>query len=224
MLPLSVDKEPELAGEGQMFFTFCQIPTRLLLPVYRRSCYIFRMPTLGGAQKNSSRHTLGAKEIVMRCLLILQLFVLTAACSLTLCWSAAAQTPVLAANDEKAIREIVQKYVAAREASDPKAIEALFTKDADQLVSDGTHRKGREELVRGMLESSKKTGGQRSITVESIRPLTEGVAVVDGRYVQTGLAGGSQRDMRTTLILIREAAGWRIAAIRNMLPAPSVGK
>lgn len=159
----------------------------------------------------------------MRRLSIHLAFVLVSTCGMIWCSPATAQEPI-SAKDEKAIREIVQKYVASREASNPKAIEALFTKDADQLVSDGTYRKGRDELVRGMLESSKKTGGQRSITVESIRPLTENVAIVNGRYLQTGLAGGTQRDMRTTLILIREAAGWRIAAIRNMLPAQASAK
>jgi uncharacterized protein (TIGR02246 family) len=158
----------------------------------------------------------------MRRLLMDPVFVVAAACGMTLCSPAAAQGPVLAAKDDVAIRDIVQKYVAAREASDPKAIEVLFTKDADQLVSDGTYRKGRAELVRGMLDSSKKSGGQRSISVESIRLLTESVAVVDGRYLQTGLVGAAQRDMRTTLMLIREGGGWRIGAIRNMLPAPAV--
>jgi len=139
-------------------------------------------------------------------------------------FSSATAQDALSPKDDKTIRAIVQKYVAAREASDPKAIEALFTKDADQLVSDGTYRKGRDALVRGMLESSKKTGGQRSITVETIRPLTENVVMVDGRYLQTGLTGGTQRDMRTSLVLVREADGWRIAAIRNMLPAAAAAK
>jgi uncharacterized protein (TIGR02246 family) len=123
--------------------------------------------------------------------------------------------------DEAAIRGVVQKYVDAREAEDPKAIEALFTSDADQLVSDGTWRKGREALVRGMLESSRRTGGRRAIAVESVRLLAPEVAMVDGRYRQTGLAEGKGREMWTTITLKREADGWRIAAIRNMLPAAS---
>ncbi len=159
----------------------------------------------------------------MRGLEIHRLFVMVPAFGIVLSSPAAAQGP-LSAKDDKAVRDVVQKYVAAREASDPRALEALFTKDADQLVSDGTYRKGRAELVRGMLESSKKTGGQRSITVESLRPLTENVVLVNGRYLQTGLAGGTQRDMRTTLILVREAGEWRIAAIRNMLPASASAK
>jgi uncharacterized protein (TIGR02246 family) len=41
----------------------------------------------------------------------------------------------------------VSRYVDAREARDPKALEALFTPDADQLTSSGEWRKGRDEVV-----------------------------------------------------------------------------
>ena len=130
-----------------------------------------------------------------------------------------AQGPAPAAGDEAAIREVIRRYVDAREASDPKAIAALFTGDADQLVSDGTWRYGRDALVRGMLESSRRTGGHRSIHVESIRRLADDVALVDGRYRQTGVAAGKDRELWTTVVLRRQPEGWRIAAIRNMLPA-----
>jgi hypothetical protein len=43
-----------------------------------------------------------------------------------------------------------------------------------------------------------------------------GVAIVDGRYEIVG--GNPGRRMWTTLVLTRGAAGWRIAAIRNMVP------
>src|SRR5215831_19937664 len=94
-------------------------------------------------------------------------------------------------NDEAAIREVVSKYVDARERIDPKAVEELFTSDADQLVSSGEWRKGREAVVRGTMASSSSTGGKRSITMESIRILTPDVAIADGRYELTGLAGGA---------------------------------
>ena len=45
------------------------------------------------------------------------------------------------------------------------------------------------------------------------------VALADGRYTQTGVAGGGNRAMWTTIVLKRGPDGWRIAAIRNMLPA-----
>ncbi len=51
---------------------------------------------------------------------------------------ASAQEPPDSPEVDTALRAVVQKYVVAREARDPKAIEPLFTADAGQLVSDGT--------------------------------------------------------------------------------------
>jgi uncharacterized protein (TIGR02246 family) len=127
-----------------------------------------------------------------------------------------AQVP---AGDEAAVRDVVKRYVDAREKQDPQAIEALFTADADQLVSTGEWRKGRAEVVKGTMASSRSTGGTRTIVVESVRFLAPGVALADGRYELTGLAGGTDRRMWTTLLIVSGAEGWRIAAIRNMLPA-----
>src|SRR5271155_1538063 len=76
---------------------------------------------------------------------------------------------MFAQGDEAAIRAIVQKYVDARESMDAHAIEALFTSDADQLVSTGEWRKGRSEVVRGTMASSQSSAGKRTITVESVR-------------------------------------------------------
>ncbi len=121
--------------------------------------------------------------------------------------------------DEAAVKEIVQKYMDARDQQDPHAVEALFTRDADQLVSSGEWRKGRSEVVKGTMASSQSTGGKRTITVTSIRFLAPGVALADGRYELTGLAGGETRKMWTSLVVTRSSEGWRIAAIRNMLPA-----
>ena len=121
-------------------------------------------------------------------------------------------------NDEAAIREIVSRYVDAREKIDEKLVEALFTSDADQLVSSGEWRRGREAVVRGTMQSSRNTGGKRNIKVESIRFVVTDVAIVDGRYELTGLAGGATRQMWTTIVLKRTESGWRITAIRNMLP------
>lgn len=128
--------------------------------------------------------------------------------------------PLFAASgDEAAIRDVVKKYVDAREQKDPKAIEALFTADADQLVSSGEWRKGRGDVVKGTMASSQSSGGTRTITVESIRFLEKDVAIADGRYEIAGMAGGATRKMWTTLVMTRGSGGWRIAAIRNMLPA-----
>jgi uncharacterized protein (TIGR02246 family) len=125
----------------------------------------------------------------------------------------------MAADPETDIRAAIQKYVNVRDHPDPKALESLFTADADQLVSSGEWRKGREAVVKGTITASQKETGKRTITVESIRFLTKTVAIADGRYDLLDAAGNPTRKMWTSIVLTRERSGWRIAAIRNMLPA-----
>ena len=127
---------------------------------------------------------------------------------LTLPYQASIQT-----DDEAAVREVVKKYMDARDRSAAKDIEALFTADADQLTSSGEWRKGRDEIVKGTLASSKANPGARTITIETVRFPAPGVAVADGRY------DIATRHMWTSFLMIRVQNTWRIAAIRNMLPA-----
>ncbi len=115
--------------------------------------------------------------------------------------------------EEAQVRETVRKYVDARDHPDPRVLESLFTSDADQLVSSGVWRKGREEVVRGTIASSQNETGKRTITVESVRFLSPAVALADGRY-EIG-----DRKMWTSILLTRDKSAWHIAAIRNMLPA-----
>lgn len=122
-------------------------------------------------------------------------------------------------NEDAAIRAVVAKYVDARERIDPQAVEQLFTSDADQLVSSGEWRKGRAAVVKGTMASSQNNSGKRTITVEAVRFVTADVAIADGRYELTGLAGGATRSMWTTFVLKRVGKEWQITAIRNMLPA-----
>lgn len=126
--------------------------------------------------------------------------------------------------DESAVREVVRKYVDAREHIDPKATEALFTADADQLVSTGEWRKGRAEVVKGSMASSQRSGGTRTIVVESVRFVRADVAIADGRYEIAGTAESAARKMWTTIVLARASDGWRITAIRNMLPAAAAAR
>jgi uncharacterized protein (TIGR02246 family) len=124
-------------------------------------------------------------------------------------------------SDEEAVRAIVRRYVDAREARDPTAVAALFTADADQLVSSGEWRRGRDNVVSGTLASSAQSGGTRAIDVERVRFVSKDVALADGRYSITGLQTGDRR-MWSTFVMVKEPGGWRIAAIRNMLPAAPV--
>jgi len=134
------------------------------------------------------------------------------------CAVCAAQTATNPA-DEAAIKDVVARYVDARDHKDAKATEALFTADADQLVSSGEWRKGRDAVVRGTMASSEASGGKRTITVETVRFLTPDAALADGRYEIAGLNGAAPRRMWSSFLITRTRDGWRIAAIRNMLPA-----
>jgi uncharacterized protein (TIGR02246 family) len=122
------------------------------------------------------------------------------------------------AGDEAAVREVVARYVAAREARDPSAVEALFTPDADQFNTAGEWRRGRDQIRTGTAESSRRNPGSRRITVESVRFATPDVAIVDGPYEIAAEGAASARRMWTTLVVVRTAQGWRISAIRNMAP------
>lgn len=109
---------------------------------------------------------------------------------------------------------MIRRYTQSRELSDPKAIEALFTADADQYTTSGDWRRGLQHLVNGMLETSARNPGTRAISIAAVRFVTPDIAIVDGEY----RTGTDARRLWTTLIVKREARGWRIAAIRNMAP------
>ena len=133
---------------------------------------------------------------------------------LILAGPAAAQSPAPSAADEAAVRDIVRRYTQARELNEPKAIEALFTADADQYTSAGEWRRGMSALIKGMQDTSARNPGIRAINVAAVRFVTPDVAIVDGEYK----TGTDARQLWTTLTVKREARGWRIAAIRNMAP------
>jgi uncharacterized protein (TIGR02246 family) len=118
------------------------------------------------------------------------------------------------AGDETAVRAVIERYVAARDARDANALAALFTADADQYTTSGDWRRGRDRLLPGMAESSRQNPGSRGIRVQAVRFLTADVALADGSY----LIAGSNLERWTTIVLTRDGGTWRIAAIRNMTP------
>lgn len=119
---------------------------------------------------------------------------------------------------EQAIRQLIDNYAQAREQKDTTLLRSLLTTDIDQLVSTGEWRKGFEASFAGMLRSSVRNTGTRTLSVENIRFLNPKSAIVDTRYVIQN-PNGSARKMWSTFIVVKKKKKWRIAAIRNMLPA-----
>ena len=113
------------------------------------------------------------------------------ACVLLLCGPALvqAQAPSPGSPDETAVRDLVARYVAARELRDPKAVEALFTADADQYTTSGDWRRGQAQIVTGTARSSAQNPGIRRIRVEAVRFVTADVAIADGPYEITASDG-----------------------------------
>ena len=149
---------------------------------------------------------------------VLRVLVLLGACCMAAV-PAAAQTAAPPSPDDAAIREIVRRYVDAREKRDPALLAALFTADADQLTTAGEWRRGRDQVVQGGLASSQANPGSRQIAIEVVRSVAPDVAIADGRYDISGAGDAAPRRMRTTFVVVRNAAReWRIAAIRNMAP------
>lgn len=127
---------------------------------------------------------------------------------------------VRAEPDAQPIRDLVGRYAAAREARDETALRTVLADEADQLVSSGAWRRGREELVEGMRGSTQRRPGSRTLAVETVRFVTADTAVADARYIIAASRGSAERRMWSTFVCVRTEQGWKIAAIRNMLPAP----
>jgi len=128
---------------------------------------------------------------------------------------AAAQAP---AADDAAVRALVDAYSAAREKGDVAALTALFTADADQLVSSGEWRRGRAAVITGSLASSQQTQGTRTLTIETVRMIAANVAIADSRY-DIAQTNGTTRRMWASWLVVKDGTAWKIAGIRNMLPA-----
>lgn len=129
-----------------------------------------------------------------------------------------ADQPPAPSADEVAVRALVARYQEARDKSDGAALTALFVKDADQLVSSGEWRRGRDAVVKGSLGSSQQSPGKRTFTLETVRMIAAGVAIADSRY-DIEQADGTTRRMWASWVLVKDGDAWKIAAIRNMLPA-----
>jgi uncharacterized protein (TIGR02246 family) len=116
------------------------------------------------------------------------------------------------------IYKLVENYSLAREKNDTILLKSILTNDIDQLVSTGEWRYGMQEAVQGMQRSSRGNPGTRTLTVEKVRFLDAKNAIADARY-EIKNADGTMRKMWSTFIAVRQNEQWKIAAIRNMLPA-----
>jgi len=129
-----------------------------------------------------------------------------------------AQENIPSKKQTKDIHSLIDKYSKARAKKDSLLLKRILTTDIDQLVSSGTWRKGKEESMKGMLRSSEKNPGTRTLKIESIRLLNPQCGIVDARYEILNPEGVT-RKMWSSFIVVAVEGEWKISAIRNMLPA-----
>ncbi|REG84492.1 DUF4440 domain-containing protein [Algoriphagus antarcticus] len=119
--------------------------------------------------------------------------------------------------DSNEILHLINQYSAARDNRDTVLLRQILTVDVDQLVSSGEWRNGIDTAVKGMLSSSTSNPGDRKLTVEKIKFLSENAALVDARYIITN-PDQTMRKMWSSFVVVRNKKNWQISAIRNMLP------
>ncbi len=129
-----------------------------------------------------------------------------------------AQNTMPTSDQQKSIAALIDRYSEARENRDTTLLKNILTADIDQLVSTGEWRTGIGAAVEGMLKSSASSTGTRTLTINSTRMLTSTTAIVDCRYEITN-SNHTTRKMWSSFIVVAEKDGWKITAIRNMLPA-----
>jgi uncharacterized protein (TIGR02246 family) len=128
-----------------------------------------------------------------------------------------AQTSEKQKADSNEILHLINQYSSARDNRDTVLLRQILTVDVDQLVSSGEWRNGMDAAVKGMLNSSSSNPGDRKLTVEKIKFLSENAALVDARYIITN-PDQTMRKMWSSFVVVRNKKSWQISAIRNMLP------
>lgn len=122
--------------------------------------------------------------------------------------------------DEAVIRGLFQELLAAWGRGDGTGYGSLFTEDADYVAFDGSHTKGRRQIVSSHQELFDRwlKGTRLTGHIESLRFLSPDVAMVHA-IGGTVFPGESKprpsRDSIQTLIATRGTDGWRFQAFHN---------
>ena len=124
-----------------------------------------------------------------------------------------------AATDEAAIRRVVQQHDQGRTSGDWKAVGNLHAEDGATLTSAGEWRRGRAQIEKGGATAAAGVykGGKFSTKIDSVRLLAPTVAIADGTFEISGIAGGSRKG-NVTYVLVKSGDAWRIAGTRSMVP------
>lgn len=121
--------------------------------------------------------------------------------------------------DEAAIRDVVKRVEAGWNAGDGEAFAAPFAEDADYVIVNGRHEKGRATIAEGhkYIFSTIYKGSNNTYTVEDVRFLRPDVAVAHVHHVLKYHDGETTHEVqaRSTWVLTKNGDEWTIAAFQN---------
>jgi uncharacterized protein (TIGR02246 family) len=130
-----------------------------------------------------------------------------------------AQTTPSSSADETAIRQIVKQVEDGWNMHDGKAFAAPFATDADYVVVNGMHLKGKEDIEKGHTQilTTIYKGSRNVATIKGVRFLRSDVAVVHVEWNLEFSAGGEQRKGHAinTMIMTKDGGKWSINAFHN---------
>jgi uncharacterized protein (TIGR02246 family) len=117
------------------------------------------------------------------------------------------------------IRALAPRFVSRWSESDGAGLAGLFTRDGDLIVPTGKTLSGQQSIA-AFYEAIFKNGYQGTsvdFALEGVRMRDEGFAVLDGSFSILKKAGPAEQG-RFCAILVKESGGWKILALREMVP------
>jgi uncharacterized protein (TIGR02246 family) len=126
--------------------------------------------------------------------------------------------------DEQTIRKMVTQAIDRLNKGDVSAFEDFWDEDADYVGVDGTLIIGRTEIQQFFrkLASSSAALSQQIVSIERIRFLTPGLAIVDDSWTVTGARDAAGKEMapikgRGVEVVQKKDGRWWFAATREMV-------
>jgi uncharacterized protein (TIGR02246 family) len=129
------------------------------------------------------------------------------------------------ADDEAAVRALYTQAMEGWNTGRSEAFAAPFAEDGHLVAFDGTHFKGRDEIVafHQPLFDTWLKGTRLVATVESVRFLSPDVAlmhVLGGTVMRGKTRPAPERDSIQTLVALKRDGAWSLAALQNTRVRP----
>ena len=130
---------------------------------------------------------------------------------------AAASSPPRVA-DDKILRQSAVEFAEAYNAGDAKKIATQFAPQAEMVDEQGNAIQGRDAIEKAFAaQFAQPSKYKMAIEIDSLRFLSDNLAIEDGRLVQTADDESNLPHDRYTVVHVREGGKWLVASARDVL-------